>query len=229
MFCGLALAGLGGLTLYGLDQVETLRGELANTRHERAMIETRRQNAHERLSQLAEGTREKEAAAAALAQKASAQGAAALANEKLIADLRRQLDGRDGEVSSDANRIRVDLVDQILFASGDAELSMRGQKILGKVGAVLKDLDDKQILIGGHTDDRPIHNERFPSNWELSAARAVNVARYLTESAGVDPRKVAAAAYSEFHPRSRNNAPKNRARNRRIEILLTPVVTVKKA
>jgi chemotaxis protein MotB len=138
-------------------------------------------------------------------------------NEKLIAELRAKIDAQDGEVSVEANRVRVDLVDRLLFRSGDAELSVNGMRLLSRVGSVLKRVEDKQILIGGHTDAQPIHTDQFPSNWELSAARAVNVARYLTEEAGVDPARVAAAAFSQFHPRERA-----RASNRRIEILLTP-------
>ena len=107
--------------------------------------------------------------------------------------------------------------------SGQAELSNHGKEVLGKVGGVLKNLRDQQILVGGHTDDRPIHTDRFPSNWELSAARAVNVARYLVETAGIDPHRVVAGGYSEFHPRGTD-----RAKNRRIELLLTPIVEVKR-
>jgi flagellar motor protein MotB len=144
-------------------------------------------------------------------------------NERLIADLRGKLDAKEGEVSAEANHVTVNLVDQVLFKSGEADLSPRGKDVLGKVAGVLKALSDKEIVIGGHTDDRPIHSERFPSNWELSAARAVNVVHYLID-AGVDPRHLTAAAYSEFHPRGRH-----KSKNRRIEILLSPIVQVKKA
>ena len=84
-------------------------------------------------------------------------------------------------------------------------------------------MKDQQILVGGHTDDRPIHTERFASNWELSTGRAVNVARYLVETVGVDPHRVVAAGFSQFHPRGAN-----RAKNRRIELLLTPSVDAKR-
>ncbi len=143
--------------------------------------------------------------------------------DKLIADLSSQVDTKDGEVSRDAGQVRVDLVDQILFKSGEADLSPNGKKVLDKVGGVLKTISDRQILVGGHTDKRAIHTAQFPSNWELSAARAVNVVRYLQDTVGVDPAKLAAAGFGEFHPRS-----KNLAKNRRIEILLTPIVAVKK-
>src|SRR5581483_4299768 len=106
--------------------------------------------------------------------------------DKVLAELRAKLDSKEGDVSSDASHITVNLVDQILFKSGDADLSPRGKEVLSKVGGVLKGLTDKQILIGGHTDDRSIHTPQFPSNWELSSARAVNVVRYLQDVAGVD-------------------------------------------
>ncbi len=145
-------------------------------------------------------------------------------DEKLIADLKSKLDAKDGDVTEENDRVSVSLVDEILFKSGDANLAPAGQKVLARVGEVLKTLTDKQILIGGHTDDVPIHTELFPSNWELSSARAVTVVRYLSETVGVDPKRLAAAGYSQFHPRS-----KLRPKNRRIEILLTPLVEVKKS
>jgi chemotaxis protein MotB len=138
-------------------------------------------------------------------------------NELLIEKLRSQLDAKEGEVERQAGRITVNLVDEILFKSGDAQLSPRGKQVLDKVGSVLKGLNDKDIMIGGHTDDVPIHTPEFPSNWELSSARAVNVVHYLAETVGVDPHRLTAAGFSQFHPRG-----KKRALNRRIEILLTP-------
>jgi flagellar motor protein MotB len=156
---------------------------------------------------------------AALAKK----GAEAEEREKLMASLKAQLDAKDGEVEGDRDHISVNLVDEILFPSGEAELQPRGKEVLSRVGGVLKGLTDKQILIGGHTDDRRIHTDRFPSNWELSTARAVHVARYLQDIVGVDPHNLTAAGYSEFHPRSNE-----RAKNRRIELLLTPRVAAPK-
>ena len=91
--------------------------------------------------------------------------------------------------------------------------------MLARVGDVLKPLADKQILVGGHTDDAPIHTARFPSNWELSTARAVNVVHFLADTVGVNPAKLTAAGYSQYHPRSAD-----RAQNRRIELLLIPSV-----
>src|SRR6185312_6396299 len=124
----------------------------------------------------------------------------------------------EGDVSSSGGIVTVHLESEILFPSGEAELSKHGKEVLQRVGDVLKPLKDKQILVGGHTDDAPIHTARFPSNWELSTARAVNVVHFLADTVGVEPAKLTAAGYSQYHPRS-----SERAQNRRIEILLIPM------
>jgi len=210
----------------GWQERERLLGELATARSQRDTLKEAALGAEAdraKLAQAAEDLKAESAKIAALEASVAQKSSEGETNDRLIAELRSKLDIKDGEVSSDANRIAVNLVDQILFKSGEAELAPRGIEVLGKVGAVLKTLTDKQLLIGGHTDDRPIHTERFPSNWELSAARAVNVVHHLIDVVGVDPQRIAAAAYSEFHPRGRK-----KAKNRRIEILLTPIVEVKK-
>jgi len=78
---------------------------------------------------------------------------------------------------------------------------------------------DNQIRIEGHTDDLPIHNSVFPSNWELSSARAISVLRYFIQK-GIEPQRLAAVGYGEYHPLVPNTSPENRARNRRVEIYI---------
>lgn len=139
-----------------------------------------------------------------------------------------------GEISltQTGNRIQVDMVDKILFDSGHAELSDRGSEVLARVGGVLAQVDDKTIQVSGHTDDAPPTKSlqsTFPTNWELSAARAVNVVRFLTEKAHVPAKRLVAAGYGQFHPISTNANPEGRARNRRIEIVLTPALDLKPA
>jgi chemotaxis protein MotB len=123
-------------------------------------------------------------------------------------------------------KLRVALVDKILFDSGEAQISKRGEEVLQRVGAVLATIDDKQIQVSGHTDDSPISDRlvaQYPTNWELSSARAINVVRFLSEKAGVPGKRLVASGYSQFHPIADNAKPLGRARNRRIEILLTPL------
>jgi chemotaxis protein MotB len=133
----------------------------------------------------------------------------------------------EGEIrlSQAAGRIQVDLVDKILFDSGEASLSARGSEVLARLGAVLSKVEGRSILVSGHTDDAPPSPRlaaTFPTNWELSVARAVNVVRFLSEKAGVPPDRLVAAGHGETKPIASNSTPKARARNRRIEILLIP-------
>ena len=151
------------------------------------------------------------------------KGTAQELEEKMKAEIAR------GEIRlSQANgRLQVDLVDKILFDSGDAKISKRGEEVLARVGAVLSNVQDRQIQVAGHTDGAPISPrlvERYPSNWELSTSRATNVVRFLEEKAHVPPKRLVASGYGPFHPIASNATAAGRARNRRIEILLTPAL-----
>jgi chemotaxis protein MotB len=131
----------------------------------------------------------------------------------------------DIKLSQSGGRLRVDLVDKILFDSGEAVISKRGEGVLSRVGAVLAAMDDKQIQVSGHTDSNPISEKlatQFPTNWELSVSRAVNVVRFLEEKANVPAKNLIATGYGQYHPIASNKSAAGRARNRRIEILLTP-------
>ena len=154
---------------------------------------------------------------------AKLKGTARELEEKMKAEIGR------GEIRlSQANgRLQVDLVDKILFDSGDAQISKRGEEVLARVGAVLSNVTDRQIQVAGHTDGAPISArlvDRYPSNWELSTSRATNVVRFLEDKAHVSPRRLVATGYGSFHPLASNATPAGRARNRRIEILLTPAL-----
>jgi chemotaxis protein MotB len=129
-------------------------------------------------------------------------------------------------LKQDGAKLRVDLVDKVLFDSGEAQISKRGEEVLQRVGAVLASIDDKQIQVSGHTDDSPISSKlvaQYPTNWELSSARAINVVRFLSEKANVPGKRLQASGYGPYRPVATNATPTGRARNRRIEILLTPV------
>jgi chemotaxis protein MotB len=145
--------------------------------------------------------------------------------DDLLEELREEV--RQGEVTITQlkDKLSLSMVDKILFDSGSAEVKAEGRKVLDRVGAILKKVTDKDIRVEGHTDDVPIGvklRERFPTNWELSAARATNVVRYLQERAGIDPERLAASGYSEYRPVASNETPKGQSRNRRIEIVLIP-------
>lgn len=124
---------------------------------------------------------------------------------------------------------KVILQGEVLFASGSDEVRPEAQTLLAEMARALTTLlqaePDQMVLIGGHTDNVPIRNARFDSNWELSAARAVSVSRVLI-SAGLPATRVGATGFAEHHPRASNDDEASRRRNRRIEVLLVPVHTV---
>lgn len=153
------------------------------------------------------------------------QAAASQSRHSLEADLRAAVESRDVTISNLQGRLTVSIVDRILFDSGQAELTPGGQEVLRQVAGVLGQRPGVQLQVVGHTDNVPISpaaRTRFPSNWELSTTRATAAVRFLTEQAGVDPRKVGAVGYGEFRPLAENATPEGRARNRRIAIVVLP-------
>jgi chemotaxis protein MotB len=134
-----------------------------------------------------------------------------------------------GEINLEqtGGKLRVGLVEKVLFDPGEAEISKRGEAVLSRLAEALSGIPDKQIQVSGHTDKMPINSkliEKYPTNWELSTARATQVVRYLAEKANVPPNRLVASGYGEFHPIANNKTPAGRAKNRRIEILLTPML-----
>lgn len=148
--------------------------------------------------------------------------AATESRRKLETDMRDALQSRDVTISELAGKLTVSILDRVLFASGEADIKAEGQEVLRKVAGVLKQFPDRQIQVIGHTDNVPIHTARFPSNWELSTARAMAAVRFLTEQAGVDAGRLGAVGQGEFHPVADNSTAEGRAQNRRIAIVVLP-------
>jgi chemotaxis protein MotB len=99
-----------------------------------------------------------------------------------------------------------------------AEIAPNGYRVLDRVGAVIGRAAHA-VRVEGHTDNVPIHTPRYPSNWELSVARAVNVVKYLAASGAVAPERLSAVGYGDSKPRQANLSPQGRAGNRRVEII----------
>jgi chemotaxis protein MotB len=166
--------------------------------------------------------------------------------EAAKAKLAKVIDPNVGIITADGEGIRVRLVDKVLFKTLDDQLTDRGKQVLDRVAVALKEIPDKQIWVQGHTDDQPIVQPpapkppppkkgqkapppagpviKFATNWELSSARALTVVHYLQDVAKVDPTRLAALAFGQYRPVDR----RNRAANRRIEIVLYPKPVVKK-
>lgn len=235
MFLTLAGAGGGGWWLYDqmgkaqaaaaaektrADAVEAKRAALAPMAEKVEKLEAEKA---ELITEKEELARNVEAKTGELAQ---LKGTA----DKLQEQMQVEIKKGDIRLSESGGKLRVDLVDKLLFESGEAQISKRGEGVLARVGAVLAQIDDKQIQVSGHTDNLPLGEKltaQFPTNWELSAARAVTVVRFLAEKASVPPQRLVASGYGEWSPISNNKTSAGRAKNRRIEILLTPALAPK--
>jgi chemotaxis protein MotB len=145
--------------------------------------------------------------------------------EDLTSGLKSEISAGQVQITELKGKLTVNMVDKILFDSGEAVVKGDGQKVLEKVGGLLNQVQDKDIRIEGHTDNKPITvalQDKYPTNWELSTARATAVARYLIDHAKVDPKRIVATGYGEYRPKTDNSTPEARAENRRIEIVLVP-------
>lgn len=137
--------------------------------------------------------------------------------------LKDQIAAQEVEVVEEADKLKVIFVDKILFDSGSVEINARGRESLLVMAGALKNSQDQEILVEGHTDNVPLSaalRKRFPSNWELSTARAAAVVRFLQEEAGIKPERLSARGYSFYRPVAPNTTEEGRRQNRRIEIIL---------
>jgi len=137
--------------------------------------------------------------------------------------MRAELESKDVTISKLQGKLTVNILDRILFDSGEAVLKTDGETVLNKIAAILAQHPELKIHVIGHTDNVPIRpsaRSRFASNWELSTARALAAVRFLTEHAGVNPQRLGAVGYGEFRPIADNATAEGRARNRRIAITI---------
>lgn len=123
------------------------------------------------------------------------------------------------EVSQESRGLVISLKEALLFESGSAVINDNAKNIILKISNTLKKTHN-QIRIEGHTDNLPIHNALFASNWELSTTRATNVVRLMINSSGLDPANLSATGYGEYRPIVANTNETNRAKNRRVDIVV---------
>jgi chemotaxis protein MotB len=136
--------------------------------------------------------------------------------------LRGDLDAGRLEVRDDPRGLVLSIPEASAFATGSADVSPAAESVIARLAGALKRVPTP-ARIEGHTDDVPIHTARFASNWELSTARATCVVQRLIAQ-GIEPERLSAAGYSEFHPRVANDSPESRARNRRVDVVILTVL-----
>lgn len=212
-----ALAAASAVILLGVTAWQK-NEELGRTRAELVRV---RSSAGEQATSLGETQRE----LAGLRQRAEAlaREVAAVTNtqRRLESEMRAAVESRDVAISALQGRLTVSILDRILFDSGEAQLKPEGMQVLDQVAKVLAGFTNRQVQVFGHTDNVPIRL-RYPSNWELSTARAVAAVRYLSEKANVDARRLSAVGCGEFQPIADNATAEGRARNRRIALVVLP-------
>lgn len=126
----------------------------------------------------------------------------------------------DVSVSIRERGLVISINTRVLFASGSSSLTPSSRDLVAKIANILTPLADNQICVEGHTDTDPISTTQFPSNWELSAARADTVLRLLLDNATLKPGNLSAVGYGEFRPIAPNDTPENKAKNRRVNIVI---------
>jgi len=196
------------------EQIERNKNELSDLDIKKAVLQTDLDKAEIRLS----------AAQAQLETMRQIEAETKKRNEiyaRFVSELQKMIDGGQLTVSIEQGRIVINLPDNVLFKTGSARVNPEGQEALKQIADLLKEFSDRRFQVEGHTDNVPIKSSRFPSNWELSTARALSVVHLMVEQ-GVAPENVSAAGFGEFHPRADNETPEGRALNRRIEIIMQP-------
>lgn len=146
--------------------------------------------------------------------------------DDLQAKFKKMIDAGHLKVTTRHGRVVLQLKTDVLFDTGESEVKPAGKQALAEVASTLKTVPGKRFQVAGHTDNAPITTEtkkKYPTNWELSAARAISVVKLLTQD-GVDPASLSAAGYSLYDPVSPNTSTEGQAKNRRIEITLVPNV-----
>jgi len=203
------LSGITEERAKAVNRIVDLNGEISRLKKEQAKFA----GFQERIAQLQETQDKKDESIKELKSTYNA----------LLIDLKKEIQAKDVTVNQFEEKLRIRLVNRVLFAEGSARITPEGRRILEQLGQILKKVKDKYIYVVGHTDDVPISSnliEKFPSNWELSAARAAAVVGFLTDKGGISPEIFAAVGRSFYQPVGSNKSDEERAQNRRAEIII---------
>ncbi|MFY4729049.1 OmpA family protein [Nitrospira sp. BLG_2] len=204
------------------EEIEKLQQQAASMEAKAAQIENDREQLRQEQARLAE-TLDQEWAAKE--SKDAEIKRLTRTQEELSKSLQDEISKGNITIQQVRDRLTINLVDRVLFDSGQAEVKPAGQTVLKQVSDLLNTVTDKRIRIEGHTDNVPISvklRSRYKTNWELSTARATAVVRYLIDQGGVDPRNLSAVGHADTQPVAPNDTDEGRAANRRIEIVLYP-------
>ncbi len=143
--------------------------------------------------------------------------------ESLVKELKQEVESGKIKIEQGPGEVKLDIAEELFFETGMADIKPEGKKVLLRIGKDLQKVPGMNIRVEGHTDNVPIGpglKPEYPTNWELAAARAVNVVRFLQENAGTDPRRLSAVSFAQYRPVASNQTEAGKQRNRRVEIVL---------
>jgi chemotaxis protein MotB len=183
-------------------QQASLRGEVSNLQKQRDQLEMQRVALEKERAELEASSKQSQSQ-----------------YDGLVRSLKDEVRKGELQVRQYKDMLTVEVAEQLFFDSGKAALKDSGKEVLKRVGEALKGYDDKIVRVIGHTDNVPISTAQFPSNWELSVARATTVVRFL-QSSGLPPERLIASGRGEYSPIAANDDADGRRKNRRIEITL---------
>jgi len=208
------------------QQTSTLEDQRASLEQQRTILEKENNDLKQQIASLEQKKMAVEQEVGSLEREKASLLAASQQRqeqyEELVEGLSKEVEKGQLQVRQYQNMLAVDLAEQIFFDSGRATLKKEGKEVLKKVGEALKGYENKVIRVVGHTDNVPVAKSlqgTFPTNWELSVARATNVVRFLQE-VGIPPERMIPSGRGEYDPVAPNDTPEGRQKNRRIEIML---------
>ncbi len=203
------------------NQVEDLRANNQSLINNTGNLTTLSQKGAENLERSLESLKEKDLQIKSLNDAITRKDSVTLALVTSLKSSLGNLQDEDISVNVEKGVVFISISDKLLFASGSANVNAKANAVLGKVAKVVNDKPEIEIMIEGHTDNKPISG-RFQDNWELSTARAAAVTRILQEQFKVSPERMTAAGRSFYVPLASNDSAEGRAQNRRTRIIVLP-------
>ncbi len=202
------------------EQINTLLENINKGKEHTEQLATERIQLTDQLKQIKSGAEELAGA------KERAERALQI-QKQLVESLKKEIAAGQVKITQLSGQTVIRLKERILFDSGHASIKASGSDVLAKIGKTLEKIRDRHIQVEGHTDTRPIKwdiSEKYPTNWELSTARATAIVRYLIDEVRIEATRLSAAGYAFYRPIASNDTPEGRQENRRVEFTLVPIV-----
>ena len=202
------------------EQINTLLEKINKGKAHTQQLATERIQLTDQLKQIKSGAEE-------LAEAKNRAERTIQIQKQLVKSLKKEIAAGQVKITQLSGLTMIRIKEKILFDSGHALIKASGLNVLKKIGKTLEKIRDRHIQVEGHTDTRPLRwelSEKYPTNWELSTARATTIVRYLIDEVGIEATRLSAAGYAFYRPIASNDTPEGQQENRRVEFALVPIV-----